>query len=872
MDGASAENLQTSPPAGPGAVPGAAGISRFRTPLFLAVFPLLAFLLLWEVLVGGKVLLPAEYLKGFQPWSAAFPPEVRAAVPQWNVLQWDGMAEFFPWRLFAARSFAEGRIPLWDPHVLSGTPFLANSQSAPLYPLHLLLYLPPEAGEAQTVAVRMGWLAFLHLSLAGSFAYLLARELGARPLAAVVGGAAFQLSGFAVAWLELPSFISVSCWLPLAMLCLSRALRSRSWRWGAGGGLSVGMMLLAGHLQIAFYGLLALGFLWVWETVALFRQREPEKGTDRPWHRLGPPVGLGLLVVALGLGLAAAQFLPSLELSRMSHRAAAPSQTGFQEYVKLAMPLQNWITLLVPDYYGLPVRNDFWGYWNYGPPNVMEYAGHVGAGAFLLGLIGLWQGRRIDGRVGFLGLLGVLALLLAAGSPLTRLFYFGIPGFSQSGSPARALVLFCLAQALLAALGLEVLLRRAEARWQSVLVPAGVAAALTTGLILGFHFAAQQQLVSLGLLPGEIARQTEQVAQPAMVRALAYAALTGFLMGLLAWLFRENKAHHRTAVLGTAVVLLVAGGLLLVGGSYNLLSTPEMAYPPTPLTDQLRTARGRVAVLNQEWDIVRQPRALLPPNSAIAYGYRGIQGYDSLLLGSYRSLADAVNRPEPSASPAANGNILFLKHAGSPLLPYFGAEWVVSGKRLALPVLELVAQATAEGPFLYRDPRALPEAYLASEWKELPDPEAATYLSRPGAAARRAATLAAGASPRPVTAVSEAASPGSSAALPEVRLDRRAPGSISAAVHAPLPALLVLAEGYAPGWKATLHGEDGRQSPVRVRRANIGFQAVQLPAGASRVEWRYLPESFRVGLYVTLICLALAVGVILGRPRPRRAL
>jgi hypothetical protein len=97
--------------------------------------------------------------------------------------------------------------------VLCGTPFLANSQSAPLYPLHWLLYLPG-AEDGVAVAVRMGWLAWLHLSIAGIGAYLLARDFQCRPCAARIAGTAFMLSGFCVAWLELPSFISVTCWIP----------------------------------------------------------------------------------------------------------------------------------------------------------------------------------------------------------------------------------------------------------------------------------------------------------------------------------------------------------------------------------------------------------------------------------------------------------------------------------------------------------------------------------------------------------------------------------------------------------------------------------------------------------------------------------
>ncbi len=60
----------------------------------------------------------------------------------------------------------------------------------------------------------------------------------------------------------------------------------------------------------------------------------------------------------------------------------------------------------------------------------------------------------------FFALLAVLALLLALGTPLNALFYFFIPGFAQSGSPARCLVLWALAIGVLAGLGLDSLLRQ----------------------------------------------------------------------------------------------------------------------------------------------------------------------------------------------------------------------------------------------------------------------------------------------------------------------------------------------------------------------------------------------------------------------------
>lgn len=821
------------------------------------LFPLLAFLLLGDVLFGGRVLLPAEYLKGFLPWSQAFPASPAPNGPQWNVLQWDGMAEFFPWRLFAAREFAQGRIPLWDPYVLCGTPFLANSQSAPLYPLHLLLYLPPDAGAPLATATRMAWLAFLHLSLAGSFAYLFARQMELRPLAAALAGAAFELSGFAVAWLELPSFIAVSCWIPLAMLCLVRTVRESSVRWAVGGAVATGMMLLAGHLQIAFYGLLALGLLWLWEVGGL-------RGSGGSCNLIRT-AGLGLLVVGLGFALAAPQFLSSIELSRISHRVGPPTETGYAEYVKLALPLQNWITLLVPDYYGLPARGDYWAYWGYGPPNVMEYAGHVGSAACLLVLLGIAFGRRIHQRTGFFLGLAVFVLLLAVGSPLGRLFYFAVPGFAQSGSPARSLVLFCLCQAMLAGLGLEWLLRAVEARWQSVLVPVVAAAATVGALAFGFHLLAAGAFVRLGLDAGQVAQLVGAVSMPALLRSIGFLAGTGFLLCLMAWLMRENKPHHRTAVVGGSAVAAVAGVQILLGGAYNPSADPALAFPATPWTDALRASGARVATLNEEWRIDAVPKALLPPNASIAYGYRDAQGYDSLWLGTYRRLADAINERKQGASPPLNGNIVFMKDPASPLFPLVGARYVVSKTPLAIPGLVIPPGAPSGPPYIYEDRRALPEAYLVSEWQVAEDGEALAALRQRANELDRLAFIAPGRGATPQTA-----GKGAPNHLQAATVERLGPGHLRAQVEAPVHSLLVLSEGFAPGWKATVQPAGGAAVRTPIRRTNVAFQGIVLPAGSYTVTWRYMPDSFRTGLFLAMLALTAVAAVTVARPGARR--
>jgi hypothetical protein len=822
--------------------------------LFLWVFPLLALLLLWEVLLGGKVLLPADYLKGFAPWNSGVSGAARQLLPQWNVLQWDGMAEFFPWRLATARSFAQGHIPLWNPHILAGTPFLANSQSAPLYPLHALYYLPLGA----SIAVRMAWVDFLHLSLAGCFAYLLARDLRVRPLAALVAGAAFELCGFAVAWLELPSFIAVSCWIPLVLLCVARAIRTGSWRWTTGAGAAIGMMLLAGHLQIAFYGLLAAVCFWTWETGGRVFGRSGAQALGPGSPATGKravlsAVARGLVALVLGLGLAAPQVLSSIAFSRISHRAGAPSAPGYAGYVERAMPAQNWVTLLVPDYYGLPGRNDFWDIRQYGAPNVMEYAGHVGAAAFLLVLVGLIWGRGITRRVWLLLGVAALALLLASGTPLNRFFYFLVPGFAQSGSPARVLVLFCLMQSLLAGLGTEWLLRRVSLDWRGVLLPVGISLGVLLGLGVGLHVLA----LSHTPLTGGVG--APDPVQP-LVRSLTYGGLLAGLLLLLAWLLRENAPRQRVGTLGAAALVLVAGGLVYLGGSYNLTASPEMAYPDTPLTQALQKAPGRVATINRRWSLYELPLALMPPNAAIAYGWRDVQAYDSLLLGHSRSLMDAVARPEESASPPENGNILFVKQVKSPLFPLMSARYVVSLQPLERAGLLPASDFPPGPPYVYEDRLALPEAFTVTNWFAAEDVPGLERLRTVGASGLSSTALVAPGSalpaPNPDTA-------GMARGVP-AELVRHSAQHLTARTTATEPSLLVLAESFAPGWTAVLH-QDGKASRfLPVQRVNAAFQGVFVPAGPATVEWTYQPQPFRVGLFIGLLALAVLVGLGLG--------
>ena len=629
--------------------------SRWISPLFLFLLPAIP---LWRALFLGLTIGPFDQIRQMAPWHGPAPSE------PWDVLQADGVLQFFPWRDLVFDAWSKRQLPLWNNYELAGTPLLANSQSAGFYPPHILLGLlhVPTA----TAIVILAW---FHLFVAGFGAYALSRTLGASKIGALVAGASFELSPFMLSWTALASVISTVAWIPwmlAAALSLFGKVGEAADRRTVTApflvvALCTGMLILAGHLQFAFYGL----FGTVLVTAVALASRAAGS-----WKKSFISAGVCAAALVLGLMLAACQLLPVLQYGKLSNRQNTPTEEGYSAYVASAIKPFELANLAEPYALGDPraalegpttgsARTTPSGISTYWPPllkpgaNFAESALTIGPLTLCLLACASWKDRRLWP----IQILGVMALLLCAGTALNRVLYFGIPGWSATGSPGRITALFVLSACVVAGCSLE---RLIEFNGRRRL------ASIVGGLLLGFLLVASAP--SLAPAPAQnIAKSLEAIQSVAAAQALPVLLLTSLLavVGLAPYL-KPNWARLR--------VLLALLPAVLAGASGGL----QWITTGKPL-DPVANPAGmqRIAYLNSGWSLLRAAKANMPPNTASLSRIHELGGYDSLVSAETVSMLRAANGEDPA--PPTNGNMMFIKKGDPARLAAAGVSFVDDG-------------------------------------------------------------------------------------------------------------------------------------------------------------------------------------------------
>ncbi|MBI5034086.1 MAG: YfhO family protein [Chloroflexi bacterium] len=564
----------------------------------------------------------------------------------------DIVRTYYPLGVELSRALNAGRIPLWSPGLYGGFPILADAQIGALYPLNLILFrfLPSHLAVSYSM--------LLHLAWAAVGMYLLMRSFGLRISSALLAGLVFSLNGFMLARLEHATVLTTSAWLPWIVFLqhnfqrawLQKDSKARIWFFLLT--LSIGMQLLCGFPQIAFMSLLTVGLVglvgrWWWNN-------NDSKSSPQDRLSLAKSIVLAAFWIALpiflGAAMVAAQLLPTAELVGYSVRGSTLDAKFLTSY---SLPPEAVSQFIFPFLRGEPAESQNNEYWAY-----------LGLVPFALAILAPFLRR--DKRTFFFAIFALVALSLTLGTvnSLYNLLY-QLPGFNLFRVPARYLLLFVFAVAILAAVAFDELSNRLKN------LPGSMARALLVSVVLGLSTIASIWLA-----------QTQPIEFWLRAWQILPFIFTVIAAGLL-FALRANRVKALTfqALIVGVTLFDLASAAPVFTLTLGLITNPaNVAVVPRSLAAMdLAPGDGRIYTNDGIMPSPPAIRASLFPNLALVYGKESTQAYSSLAL---TRQSDYFFNPSPVMFNIAN-----TRYFAVPLEPRPQTKSLAPNSRLAIDVI-----------------------------------------------------------------------------------------------------------------------------------------------------------------------------------------
>ena len=812
---------------------------RYSNFIFIALIVILPLLLFWRWIVKGEVL-------------------------YWGTV----LFQFWPWHALVRSSILNGNWPLWNPLLGNGTPLLANLQSAVFYPPNLL-YLVMPVEHALTISV------ILHLMGAGLCMFFYARHIGLTPFAAMLPALTYMFSGYIIGRTQFITMVNAAAWVPLLLLlgdklAVRRNLLDALWL-----ALVLAVQLLAGHAQLWFYGLLLLGPYIIfrsWQTInndewprsvaneriiashqATKSSRETAN-TIRFTHyasRLITAVLYLALAVALSFLLTAAQILPTAELLSQSQRSGGAGRTFALTYSMWPWRL---VTLLFPNFFGHPAQGNYWGYATF-----WEDHAYLGVLPLMLALAGVWYYFKLTINsyqltmndeqspisnlqspnplqvAPFFAALIPISIILALGwnTPVYLWLFDYVPGFSLFQAPARFLIWYTLAVAVLSGIGAQMFEATANNRPLMRRLLAACIALTAAGFVGDFYLAGREVTFLTAI------QSTGLLLIIALILLLIHPQKAGFL---------PENVWQGLVILFVVVDLLLAAQLLIptlppaifrrpIASAEFLQAQPGGARFYAASQYAYRTTYNQFFQFKSfgpsdaaHW---QQLKESLVPNFGVYANLPSANNDDPLVVGHWRQLTDQLY-PDDSAR---YNRLLAVMSVG------YLIDDAQTGDEQALYATNHLTLRPIQDP--------LPRAYFVPQ---------VSVATTPAETIARLNALDFEAHREVVIMSTEPPSwPGNNTLSDDVqvKISESNANHVQLTVNTANTGFVVLTDTYYPGWQATVDGQ-----PAKIWQANLAFRAVRVPAGQHTIDFIYRPRSFALGLWLSTTTWVILVGAI----------
>lgn len=712
------------------------------------------------------------------------------------------------------------KISLWNPYVFLGEPLISHPANALFYPLNLIFFLLP-------LHLAINYSCFINTIFLGIAAYFYIRCLKRSRFSSLMAAIIFMLNAVVLLHIYAGHFPTMQTlpWLILLFVFTEICIQKNTLIPAVLGGLVLGIQFLAGNAQFAFYAAIAATAYFLFS--AFFDYSKNKKS-----RRLIFYLFAYIVLVFVSLGSAAIKLIPSMEFIRFSDRSAMDlSFVGSWSF-----PPQNLITYLLPEFYGDMIRFPYWG-----AGSLWEMCGYVGILPLILSIIAVIYDR--NRYTMFFGGLALVSLLGAMGecTPLFKIFYYFLPGFSKFRGHSKMIILFAFSVSVLSAFGLSwVLERKAKIQndFKRILWPLGIFAAVAVALAVSVNLNKEAALKWWMHLAGNNNRPLDFVKGSFSIALFSLARFSFFMFAGFCVLFFWMKNKLTLRAFQFFILVLVVSDLWLFGSKYIVSEKLQECYWDRRIINFLKE---NGPLYNYR---VMSPNLKGPsPNKAWVDGIHMIDGYDAIFLQRFLDLFYLCGF-EPIDS----------KH-NLRLLSMSNLKFLLMPKTAKLQNPALIPVYQTQDTAVWQNLKCLPRAYIVHGARVIEDKKdrVSHILFNEKFDPLRTVILE-----EPVSLNTDDLN------LPQqpqesVEFLKYSDDEIIIQAVLKYDGYLVLSDSNYPGWKVeVLNLNTGQRRYTQPLYANHIFRAVGLKAGRYSVRFVFQPQSFYRGLKITILAVVIA--------------
>ncbi|OGY18559.1 MAG: hypothetical protein A2900_03135 [Candidatus Chisholmbacteria bacterium RIFCSPLOWO2_01_FULL_50_28] len=343
-----------------------------------------------------------------------------------GLLYSDNLSHVIPTMAFWKQEILNGKIPLWNPYILGGIPFLADLSNNTLSPTNIAyLFLP--------IPLALNLLVVVYVALAAIFTYLYTKTLTGKTIPALFSAIAFAFSGTVIAGANDINSLQGICLIPLVLFASERFVQKSEVRRGIELILVLTLQFISSHPQYSYYTWIIVFFYLAYFLKQPFVKRS---------------LAIGTIFVCTFL-LSAFQLLPSLELSKEAFRPETAEFSSANQLKLVELP-----RLVLANLYGSWKEGSSWGPSAQLETGLANTEGYMGVLPLVLAVWGAFTIRARTAKFWMVVALFTFVLSLGSQTPLFELARRMVPFFTKFRSPIRILSIYSFGIAMLSGMAL----------------------------------------------------------------------------------------------------------------------------------------------------------------------------------------------------------------------------------------------------------------------------------------------------------------------------------------------------------------------------------------------------------------------------------